>query len=210
MVRWFAGLGLLVSLLAVAPLHAQDCTTLADNDPCEDGLFCTVGDHCEGGVCVPGPARDCSASGDQCNDGVCNEGTDACEAQPKAGTPTCDDGLFCTVGDLCESGACVPGSARDCSGASDQCNDGVCNETTDTCEPQPKAGTPTCDDGLFCTDGDRCVAGTCTATGPHDCSASGNQCNDGVCNETTNACVAQPKAGTPACDDGNGCTQTDT
>ena len=39
-----------------------------------------------------------------------------------------------------------------------------------------------------CGTGDACVAGACTGGTARDCSVAGNACNDGVCNEATNAC----------------------
>ncbi|MBI4173652.1 MAG: VWA domain-containing protein, partial [Candidatus Aenigmarchaeota archaeon] len=44
----------------------------------------------------------------------------------------CNDGLFCTLGDVCSNGACT-GPARDCSDAN-ACTDDVCNEQQDRCE----------------------------------------------------------------------------
>ena len=176
---------------------------------CEDGLYCTVADQCTGGVCVAGPARDCSTSGGQCSDGVCSETTDQCIAQPKANGTTCEDGLYCTVSDQCTGGVCGAGLSRDCSSAGNQCNDGVCSESTDQCAAQPKTNGTVCEDGLYCTVSDQCVGGACTSGSARDCSTSGDQCNDGVCSETTDQCVAQPKTDGTLCNDGLYCTQTD-
>ena len=38
------------------------CSVQSDGAPCEDGQFCTTGDTCNGGVCTPGSARDCTTT----------------------------------------------------------------------------------------------------------------------------------------------------
>ena len=76
----------------------------------------------------------------------------------------CDDGLACTLGDMClEGGQCagVPGD--------DLCDDGEpC--TDDTCDVQAGCvntpdDTNDCDDGNDCTVGDACVSGVCEPGG---------------------------------------------
>jgi hypothetical protein len=149
--------------------------------PCDDGLFCTGTDTCSGGSCQH--TGDPCAGGPECNN-VCNEVGDNCDVAPGTlctddgnvctddqcdgagacghpnNTAPCDDGLFCTVNDTCESGVCQ-GSARDCNAVGDQCHDGVCDENTNQCVGPPKAdGTP-CNDGNACTTPDTCTAGTC-------------------------------------------------
>ena len=99
----------------------------------------------------------CTADANICTDDQC-DGAGVC-GHPN-NTDPCDDGLFCTANDTCTGGTCT-GSATDCSGAGDQCNDGVCNETGDICEPQPKADGTVCDDGLYCTQTDECDTGQC-------------------------------------------------
>jgi hypothetical protein len=95
--------------------------------------------------------------------GVCDPGTGNCvqDPTPKDGDP-CDDGLYCTEPDVCTVGLCWSSSARNCSSAGDQCNDGVCNETTDSCEPQPKTDGTACDDGNPGTEDDSCSDGVCS------------------------------------------------
>ncbi|MCH7992816.1 MAG: hypothetical protein IIB57_00070, partial [Planctomycetes bacterium] len=146
---------------------AQSCqhTPLPDGTTCNDGDVCIVGETCQAGVCDGGAPADCSGAGDQCNMAACdtlgeNEGN--CDIlTPINEGLACDDGLFCNAGETCTAGTCGGGSATDCSGAGDQCNTGVCNETTDACEPQPVLDGTTCDDGQFCITGEACTAGTC-------------------------------------------------
>jgi hypothetical protein len=68
------------------------------------------------------------------------------------------------VADHCTAGACG-GAARNCNAVGDQCNDGVCDESTDACIGPPKtAGTP-CNDQNACTTPDVCDGGgICSGT----------------------------------------------
>jgi len=69
-----------------------------DGTPCDDGLFCTVKNVYEDGVCV-GVPRDCSFLDNQCGVGNCDEDADTCFA---LGAP---DGQECTDG-TCQAGIC--------------------------------------------------------------------------------------------------------
>ena len=149
-------------------------------------------------------------TGEECDDGNGIDGdccSNSCVAAAAA-TP-CDDGAYCTVGDVCDAGICH-GTARDCSALDDDCNDGVCNETADDCVAAPKADGTSCDDGNACTHADECTAGVCAGDDAVSCPA--NECqNPGACNPLTGLCGAPtPKANGAACDDGNACTETDT
>ena len=148
-----------------------------DGTTCDDGLYCTVNDVCTSGFCGGSP-RDCSHLDDQCNDGACDEGLDQCVKDP---TPyeglACDDGLFCNVGETCQSGTCTGGSARDCSD-SEECTYDNCNEELDQCENPDKP------DGTDCTgDPGKCCSGVCDDDGTsgsdyHTDCRSGPSCID--------------------------------
>ncbi len=173
---------------------------------CDDGLFCTTDETCTDGTCGGGVPRDCSELDDQCKTGVCNEETDSCEAEPAFDGEPCDDGLYCTDEEICSNGECANGSPRDCSVLNDQCNLGLCNETSDTCDRQPAREGEPCDDGLYCTDGETCGGGLCANAGPRDCSELDGICVVGACDETRDACVTNPLAEGETCDDGDFCT----
>ncbi|MBN2359787.1 MAG: FG-GAP repeat protein [Deltaproteobacteria bacterium] len=85
----------------------------------------------------------------------------------------CDNGQYCDGVERCVNYTCVAGTAVDCSGQADQCNDGVCNDDTNQCEQQPKAGNPVCSDNNPCTDGDRCNASGVCVPGPNICVDAG-------------------------------------
>ncbi len=183
---------------------------VSDGTTCDDNAFCTTAEVCTQGTCGGGAARDCAASGDQCNTGVCDETLDACLGAPKTNGTACDDGAYCTTGESCQTGACMGGSPRQCSAQGGSCRTGTCDETLDACTGDPVPDGTTCDDGAYCTIADSCAAGTCLGSSPRDCSASGNQCNLGICNETNNACQPAPKPNGTVCTDGLFCTSSDT
>jgi hypothetical protein len=112
-----------------------DCTDPAteENAPCNDGLFCTVGDRCVSGACQAGGDRDCTFLSEQCKAGTCSE-TDGCYTVNVDGS--CNDGLFCTEGDICADGDCVGGPPPDCSVEDGECVAGYCDTIFDECRPQ--------------------------------------------------------------------------
>ncbi len=83
---------------------------------CDDGLYCTVGDACNGsGACTGGAPRVCA--GGACLTGVCDEPTDQCLTEATPGCcstdASCDDGFPCTT-DICNAGACAHTSSTIC------------------------------------------------------------------------------------------------
>ncbi|NOZ00660.1 MAG: hypothetical protein GXP54_02065 [Deltaproteobacteria bacterium] len=158
--------------------------------PCEDGLYCTVSDYCETGVCKSDTARDCSGLDEECKDGVCDDVADACVGQNKADDTLCElDGLGCTI-DWCKSGTCEKKENVDCTGeVGDICNNGLCDNLGwggYDCVQVPKPdGFPCDDDSDPCTD-DVCQSSTCAhkqvenCTGP--CGGShAFDAGDGMC-----------------------------
>jgi len=174
----------------VAVCNAGVCEIAdAPNDTaCDDGLFCTTGDVCVAGECIGAKPLDCGDTGNTCTQYVCNDETDSCDAVPANESGTCDDGLFCTTGDVCVAGECVGATPMDCGDSDDVCTAMVCNDETDACEPVAANENGSCDDGQFCTTGDVCVAGVCVGGEPMDCGDSGDTCTQNVCNETTDSC----------------------
>jgi hypothetical protein len=91
---------------------ASGCTHVANTDPCDDGLFCTV-NRCSNRTCVATP-RDCGAAGDQCRIGTCDETLDRCVGSPKPDGTACSDGTVCTTGETCVAGRCTGGTPIVC------------------------------------------------------------------------------------------------
>jgi hypothetical protein len=85
--------------------------------------------------------------------------------------------------------------------------------TTDGCNPTSGCthvdNTLPCDDGRFCTVADTCTSGTCVGA-PRDCSAAGDQCRVGTCDETLGRCTGPAKPDGASCNDGSACTAGET
>ena len=180
---------------------------------CDDGVFCNTGEACQGGVCKGGTTKDCSSSG--CTTGACDEVQKKCVGSPKADGTACDaDGNGCTINDTCASGVCVPGSNFQCTQpVGDPCNTWGCVSTGSAsyqCKATAKSLGTTCDDGVYCTVNEVCDgAGACKNGTARDCSGLGTQCTSGVCDEVNKTCKSSNKTDNTACNDGDGCTATD-
>lgn len=185
--------------------NAFECAVehLAKDSECEDGVFCTVLDKCDGqGTCLTGFIRTCSEAGDACNKGKCDEAAGACATTPLSKLAKCDDGAWCTVDDTCDgAGVCVGGTAKECSGGA--CTVGICDEAKDACTTQPAAKGAACSDGDGCTLADSCDGGgKCLGANPKVC--EGELCQTGSCK--SGSCVKTPVAENTVCEDGDPCT----
>jgi len=175
------------------------CVNLPNTAPCDDGNACTTGDLCSGSSCQPGGPTACS-DGNPCTDDACDKGK-GCYATPNV--LPCDDKNFCTTGDTCSNGACVPTGKLDCA------DKNAC--TADSCDPGKGCinaaldGTP-CEDGNGCTVNDTCKAGLCMA-GPGQISTDNNPCTDDACTPSTGCVFTNNSA---SCDDSDACTSGDT
>ena len=120
----------------------------------------------------------------------------------------CDDGLFCTTGDVCALGVCG-GSARACGDGVDCNGSETCDEAADRCAE----GTTSCAAGTICDpSADACVAtcggcvvgGICYASGTVSPSDACWSCQPGV-----SSSAFTPRTGA-SCDDGLFCTTGET
>jgi hypothetical protein len=116
--------------------QAGSCVSLPVNEGtfCDDGLFCTINDKCLSGSCSGDP-NPCAPPENPCLIGMCNEFNFSCSAVPGNNGMGCEDGNFCTGGEVCQNGQCVGGQPA---------NDGLA-----------------CDDANGCTGGTTCLNGTC-------------------------------------------------
>ena len=179
-------------------------TVLPSGTDCEDGVPCTEQGKCQGGKCVPGEAKVCTAS-KVCWTATCSPVTDECVEAVSATGSGCDDGDACTEGDSC--------AGSQCQGAKATCDDNKpC--TNDTCEPlsgckaAPRPNLSACDDGDKCTTGDLCDGGVCHAGLALECDDS-DPCTVDSCDKAK-GCVKAPAKDGIACDDGDGDTGPDT
>jgi hypothetical protein len=135
-----------------------DCPPCTEDDDCDDNNECTL-DFCRKGIC---------------------EYQDIQSA--------CDDGLFCTAGDVCSGGRCV--------GKDTPCPGERCDEERDACVECVLDAD--CDDGFFCNGAERCLpTGVCTA-GPAPCPMGK------ICDEDANECLSCNS--NADCGDGDPCT----
>jgi len=204
------------------------CTTDActggkcENKTARDGTGCDTADKChaaksgvcKAGTCTGGKPKDCSKGLGPCVSGSCNPATGNCEKLNKTDGTLCDaDKTGCTVDDKCVVGACVKGSAPDCSKLDAPCAKGTCTSTganTFKCEGKPLAKGTACEDGKFCTVKDSCdAAGKCLSGGVNPCGSAGDQCNTGFCDTKADKCAKKPKENTVNCVDGSFCTVHD-
>jgi hypothetical protein len=99
--------------------------------------------------------------------------------------------------------------AIDCSSiATPDCSIAVCNEgqhmgTIGDCVVVDSEDAEACEDGLFCTVNDSCVAGVCTAGNQNDCGLAPESCELITCDEASATCAAE------AALDGDPCTSAD-
>lgn len=174
---------------------------------CDDGDPCTENDACQGGVCLGGTPKFCDAA-DPCHVGVCNPATGGCDFVAGNEGAQCDDQNPCTYTGFCSSGVCLLGTPVDCTLFDSQCTVGVCDQVTG-CYAAATNENGGCDDNQYCTINDKCVAGDCVGAA-NTCTAPGDVCMIGSCDEGLDQCVAVPGNDGAACDDGNLCTGNET
>ncbi|UCE60117.1 MAG: hypothetical protein JSU63_22070 [Phycisphaerales bacterium] len=171
---------------------ADACATepAHEGEPCDDDLYCTVGETCSAGACDGGTALDCSGLDNQCNLGVCDEDADACVREPTNLDQPCNDGMFCTVDEACTAGgSCGGGAPRDCTEQDDHCNVGVCDDAIDACLKKPAHVSETCDDGEICTLDDVCTdEGTCVGDSVMCVTDTDCRANDDIPCDASNGC----------------------
>ena len=157
--------------------------------PCNDGILCTAGDHCETGQCSPtanictcAKTVDCykAEDGDLCN------GTLICDLSQKS--PTC---------------VVNPATIVSCGESGNACQVTACEKISGKCKTTPNPDGTLCDfDGTPCTAFDSCAAGACKAgvkvcacQNSSDCQKfeDGNLCNGTLyCDAKEGACKVNP------------------
>ena len=198
---------------------AVGCIHVPVDGACEDGNFCTTGDHCVDGLCLSTGMLDCEdhnpCTADSCDQGV------GCLHELLEGP--CNDGNYCTIGESCQLGACVGGMQVNCA------DNNPC--TTEECIPEEgcvyEMIDGLCSDGDECTQGDHCAGGACVfdewliCEDDNSCTndqcdpllgcvyeMNSSPCSDGDLCTTGDLCqLGQCQAGPPlVCDDQNACT----
>ncbi|MCA9523536.1 MAG: hypothetical protein KC609_21320, partial [Myxococcales bacterium] len=182
------------------------CQQVNNNNECDDGNPCTVGDRCDGGSCKGGGPKTCD-DGDPCTDDQCDPNTvDGCVYTGHSRNYNTVDGKqvpiecdldICTRNDRCSLGKCVPGTDKLACDDGNPCTDDICDPKSGCrVEFNPKG----CDDKNACTTGDFCQNGRCLP-GPtlKDCNDN-NPCTVDSCDPKNGACInddTKTPTGTP-------------
>ena len=177
---------------------AGQCQHPPASGPCDDGSACTQQEACEFDKCI-GKTVDCS-DGNPCTLDNCDP-VKGC-SNPLDNGAACSDGNSCTIGDACNGGLCLPGTATEC------LDNNPC--TTDSCSAIAgcifEANSLPCTDNDVCTTVDVCANAACKG-GPTLPCQDGNACTTDAC-DASKGCVFVDIVG--PCDDGNACSSGDT
>jgi len=186
----------------------QNSACLDDGNKCNGvDWICNADKMCE----LADDPVECPELGIPCRSNVCDPFDGACKMRSALNYVPCEDGLYCSVADYCLSGECTAGGARDCTSLDQDCKTGYCDEDANNCLPINKDDGTVCEkDGYGCSN-DACLDGTCQFKQVVDCSDTGDECNEGICqNMGWGGYVCAKGAfpdGTPCGDEPNPCTE---
>ena len=187
------------------------CAPKAAGEECNDGLFCTRTDTCNGSGSCQGSGSTCplDSQSEVCSD--CSETTDSCSTSEGQACGRAD-GQACSAAYQCSSNFCVDGFCcdSDCTDYCRACSAAKTGGADGTCAPV----IPETDPDSDCPEGP-CVTGLCNSAGWCGAVEAGtdpnDDCPDGPC--VTGLCGGGGVCGvlsyTTACDDGVGCSQAD-
>ena len=172
----------------------------------DDGEECDDGNDVSGDGCEINCIYSCHESGDcddlnACTDDACSEipGGKICTHEPVNGP--CDDGLFCTLTDMCSDDG-------ECAGTGDTCDDGaactidMCREETDACDNSIAVGWCLIAEVCYMNGNDnpanacrRCISDLSNTSwsnkDPGSVCHDGYACTDNVCDDE-GRCVITP------------------
>ena len=178
-----------------------DCEPAANQ--CAGVVICDTSLPIAACVLDPTTAVTCDPPASPCHTSGCDPTTGACTELPLLDGSPCNDQNACTGGDTCLAGACG-GTMMTCDDGNpctaDSCDAGL------GCQTDTVAGGTDCDDGDPCTWQDQCAGGLCTGE-PLTCD-DGNPCTNDICDGAL-GCTYPATPGSPACNDGDGCTTGD-
>jgi hypothetical protein len=176
-----------------------------DGGECDDGLFCTVNDRCQGGKCT-GAANECGLTAPTCKNVACDEGTRSCRFSAQPNGVKCSSGDVCGVTAACQDGRCLA-EPKTChfDKAPDECHVAACNPKTGACdvfvpgnEGAPCSGDP-CMISMACHDG------ACEGGYPRDCEPYADDCHTSACDAAHKGCYGVPANAGQACSANDKC-----
>jgi len=167
-----------------------DCTFQASSTVCRAANGgCDVADYCTGtsATCPGDSVRPsgyvCAQESGQCDaDDTCDGTHTYCNENYASSGTSCDDGLFCNVGETCNGlGQCTGGTARSCS-ANNIAGIATCDNNPDNVHYTWDSRNPftsICNEATdICTTGSQTITHTCNkATCGAQCETNGD-CND--------------------------------
>lgn len=133
----------------------------------------------------------------QCTVAVCNTGQvlgplNTCIVVPSPSGTACDDGRFCTTGEVCDNGTCVGGHRNDCGVTPSPCSAVICYEESKSCDVTPvNDGTP-CTPTDLCQINGVCRIGECVGERKNCTFSPLNECNTVACDPATGQCAGTP------------------
>jgi len=192
--------------------RTASCGSCPNNQTCGESSPNLCGCPCQiGNTCYPEGAINSSNPCTSCQPDISTS-----DWSPR--TAMCDDSNPCTVGDMCQNGACAPGGLRDCSAfdSASACQVGQCNVQTGACVASTAPDSSPCGPGTSCST-QSCNGGSCIEDVTAGCLIS-NTCYSAGATNPANACqVCTPNTSrtswsnrTGSCDDGDTCTINDT
>ncbi len=189
---------------------SSTCTyTPTDGVSCNaDNNACTVGDKCQGGVCVAGPTKTCIQT--PCHGApTCNTSTGNCDATTNGNGTGCG-GDGCTASGTCTGGACSSPS-KDCSSLTAVCKVGICDPglpMATNCTTTEVANGTSCTIADKCQSATSCNGGECVGT-RKQCAPSG-PCRISDCDPASGNCVETIAPAGASCDATGSCLQNAT
>ena len=180
-------------------MGASGCTCLEGELPTtEEGGGGTGGTGGTGGGQLLPCGVDCSMlPTPPCTVGVCNLGQEIgpvnnCVVIAAPTGTACDDGVFCTSGDTCDTGACVGGPSNDCGLPHTPCEAVICSEASQACNVAPvNDGTP-CTPTDLCKINGLCEVGECIGEIKKCTLSPLQECNSVACESATGQCIGTP------------------
>ncbi len=164
---------------------------------CDDGLFCNGAETCVLETCVPGeppPQPVCAPDPYTCTAAVplCDEAADLVTCQRVLQDSLCSDGDFCNGAERCNPDDPDADASTGCvAGVTPSCDDGV-SCTDDGCDPLSgcvHVASLRCDDGLFCNGVESCNPGTSAADPVSGCvPGTAPNCDDHIACTTGDTC----------------------
>ena len=176
----------------------EDCAEKNDDNLCNGVVVCNADHKCE---LDSESVVKCDDSLDSlCEKNTCTPETGECQMTKAVDGTECDDGLVCTLFDICTDGKCA-GEKNDCND-NNPCTDDVCVESEGGCVHYNNDFD--CSDDSSCTTDDVCSSGKCVGT-PVKCDDD-NPCTKNLC-APLDGCYFEATDG--ACDDEDACTKDD-